>query len=179
MKQQAMQTSKCVAIGEIGLDGHYTLSPMPLQKKCFEHFLDIACEVNKPVVVHVRETHREVYERLSSRTKRGLRGVIHCFTGTKDEAKQFLDIGFYISFSGIVTFKNSAELAQTSNYVPLDRLLIETDAPYLAPVPHRGKANEPSFLPATATFLAQMRCLTPESLAEATTQNATALFGLD
>jgi TatD DNase family protein len=176
MIKTAATCEKLVAIGEIGLDAHYTLSPMEQQEACFEHFLDLACVLNKPVVIHVRETHRQVYERLASRINRGLRGVIHCFTGTTPEAREFLNLGFHISFSGIVTFKSAHALAETARYVPADRLLIETDAPYLAPVPYRGKTNEPAFLTATAAFLAQARGCSVGDIAHQTNDNATQLF---
>jgi TatD DNase family protein len=169
---------RILAIGEIGLDACYTLSPMPQQQQCFEHFLDIACQVDRPVVIHVRQTHHQVVEQLRPRAKKGIRGVIHCFTGTLDEAKEFLDLGFFISFSGIVTFKNATQLLDVAKYVPNERILIETDAPYLAPVPHRGQINQPAFLRSTAEFIAAARKSSLEEFAALTSRNATQLFGL-
>ena len=169
---------RILAIGEIGLDAFYTLSPMPQQQQCFEHFLDIACLVNRPVVIHVRQTHQQVVEQLKPRAQKGLRGVIHCFTGTLDEAKEFLDLGFFISFSGIVTFKNAAQLLEVAKYVPNDRILIETDAPYLAPVPYRGQINQPAFLRSTAEFIARARETAFDRFAALTSENATQLFGI-
>lgn len=168
---------RILAIGEIGLDAYYTLSPMPQQQECFAHFLEIACAVQCPVVIHVRQTHDQVVAQLKQRITKGLRGVIHCFTGTLEEAKEFLDLGLYISFSGIVTFKNAAPLLEVAKYVPSERILIETDAPYLAPVPFRGQTNQPAFLHSTATFLATARGVSLETFAELTWNNATNLFG--
>lgn len=178
MKNLFKVNESLVAIGEIGLDAHYNLSPMPAQERCFEHFLEIAVAVDRPIVVHVRNTHKAVKERIASLVPNNLRGVIHCFTGTLNEAKEFLDLGFYISFSGIVTFKNATDLMDVSRYVPNDRILIETDSPYLAPIPMRGKINEPSFLKHTAQRIAEVRGLSLEAFAELTTRNALNLFGL-
>lgn len=178
MVQKASSFARCVAIGEIGLDAYYTQSPMEQQKACFEHFLDLACSLSLPVVVHVRETHKDVKERIAARARQNVKGVIHCFTGTTEEAREFLDLGFYISFSGIVTFKNAAALAETAKFIPADRLLIETDSPYLAPVPHRGRVNEPAYLRATAEFIATLRQSSFEDLAALTSTNATKLFRL-
>ncbi len=176
IRNMASKNAKVVAIGEIGLDDFHTLSPMPQQEKCFEHFLSIACDLKLPVVVHVRETHRAVAERISHYSKLGLTGVIHCFTGTQEEAKEFLDCGFYISFSGIVTFKNSIGLKEVAKYVPAERILVETDSPYLAPIPMRGKTNEPAWVKHVLAHVAELRQVPLEGFAQQTTQNALALF---
>jgi TatD DNase family protein len=165
-----------VAIGEIGLDGFHKFVDMPTQIKCFEAFLEIALRTQLPVVVHVRETFADVFERLKWFSERGGTGVIHCFTGTLDEGRAFLDLGFYLSFSGIVTFKNSDGLREVARYTPSDRLLIETDSPYLAPVPHRGKQNEPAWVREVARCIADVRGLPIEQLADITTSNALTLF---
>lgn len=165
-----------VAIGEIGLDGFHKFVDMPTQKQCFEAFLEIALRCNLPVVVHVRETFTDVYERLKWFSNRGGTGVIHCFTGTLDEGRAFLDLGFYLSFSGIVTFKNSEDLRHVARYTPSDRILIETDSPYLAPVPHRGKQNEPAWVREVARCISDVREVSLESIAELTTNNALNLF---
>lgn len=167
---------KVVAIGEIGLDAYYTLSPMEQQHACFERFLEVALAVDLPVVVHVRETHAAVHERLAGFAKRGGRGVIHCFTGTREEARDFLDIGFYLSFSGIVTFKNALELKEVARAVPHDRFLVETDSPYLAPIPHRGKTNEPGWTRAVCEHLAELRQSSAHAIAEQTWANSHTLF---
>lgn len=172
----AQINKRVVGIGEIGLDAYYTLSPMEKQIECFEYFLNMATEINLPVVIHVRETHEQVYTRLKHYAAKGLSGVIHCFTGKKEEAKEFLDCGFYLSFSGIVTFKNATALQEVAKYAPENRILIETDSPYLAPVPLRGKLNEPGNLKFTCEFIANLRNITSEKLAEITKNNAEALF---
>ncbi len=174
----AQSSNRIVAIGEIGLDAYTqeTQSTLSKQKECFEHFLQIAIELNLPVVVHVRHTHDEVYHLLSQYSKKGLKGVIHCFTGTKEESKQFLDCGFFISFAGIATFKNATSVLEVACSIPNDRILIETDSPYLAPMPMRGKINEPSYLAHTCAFLAEKRGMPTEEFANLTYANSHALF---
>lgn len=176
-----VSSQKIVAIGEIGLDAYRPNSRDTLKEQiiCFEHFLTIACTLNLPVIVHVRETHKEVHELIRNYSKKGLRGVIHCFTGTQEEAKQFLDCGFFISFAGVVTFKNAQNLAQVAQSIPDDKILIETDSPYLAPTPLRGKTNEPSFLIHICDFLAQKRNISVETFAEQTYRNSCELFSID
>ncbi len=178
IKNFALSNKRVVAVGEIGLDAYYTLSPMEKQIECFEYFLQVAVDTHLPVVVHVRETHQAVYERLLRYSKLGLKGVIHCFTGTQEEAKQFLDCGFYISFSGIVTFKNAKDLQSVAQFVPNERILIETDSPYLSPMPLRGKLNEPSHIVNTCNFIAHLREQTPMEFANLTYNNATKLFNI-
>ncbi len=172
----ALNNQRVVGIGEIGLDAYYTLSPMEKQIECFEYFLQMALELKLPVVVHVRETHEDVFSRIKLFAEKGLTGVIHCFTGTLDEAKDFLECGMHLSFSGIVTFKNSQNLQEVVKYVPSNRILIETDSPYLAPVPLRGKINEPSNVHHTCEFISKLRNISYEELAITTTQNAENLF---
>lgn len=172
----AKSNKKVVAIGEIGLDNYHKDCSLDAQIPCFEHFLAIACELDLPVVVHVRETHREVADRIRAFSKKGLRGVIHCFTGSRPEAREFLDCGMYISFSGIVTFKNADELREVAKYVPSDRILIETDSPYLAPSPNRGKTNEPAWVWHVCENIAYLRNRKFEEIAKATTTNALMLF---
>ncbi|MES2616196.1 MAG: TatD family hydrolase [Bdellovibrionota bacterium] len=176
IKHFALTNRRVVAIGEIGLDAYYTLSPMKKQIECFDYFLEAALDINLPVIVHVRETHQEVYTRLLQYSKLGLKGVIHCFTGTQEEARQFLDCGFYISFSGIVTFKNAKELQDTAKFVPNEKILIETDSPFLSPMPLRGKLNEPSHIVHTNNFIANLRGQKPEEFANMTFNNALKLF---
>lgn len=176
IKQQAMSYPRVVGIGEIGLDAYHTLSPIPQQIECFEYFLQAALDTNLPVVVHVRETHDEVYSRIKSFSKKGLRGVIHCFTGNKQEASDFLDCGMFISLSGIATFKNAHQVHEVAKFLPDDRILIETDSPYLSPIPLRGKVNEPSHLVHTCKFIADLRQISSEQLAQLTFQNAHTLF---
>jgi TatD DNase family protein len=176
METIAKSHPNVVAIGEIGLDAFHKFVPMAQQHICFEEFLEVALRCQLPVVVHVRDTFQDVFDRLKGFSARGGRGVIHCFTGNKEEGQAFLDLGFYLSFSGIVTFKNADALREAARMVPNDRILVETDSPYLAPVPHRGKQNEPAWVSNVATFLADLRGESAERFAEQTTQNALKLF---
>ncbi|MDP2600021.1 MAG: TatD family hydrolase [Deltaproteobacteria bacterium] len=167
---------KVVAIGEIGLDYHYDHSPRDVQQKRFREQLALAKELDLPVSIHSREawidTVRIVKEFLP--LKKG--GVFHCFGGTLAEAKEVVDLGFYISISGIVTFKKSQNLAEVVAQMPLDCLLIETDAPFLAPVPNRGKRNEPAFVALVGEKIAEIRNLPKEEIAAKTSENAKKLF---
>ena len=170
------------AVGEIGLDFHYHPENKAAQLELFERQLALARERRLPVVVHVREAEAEALAALARHAAVGpgdpaRLGVIHCFTGTRESAPRFLELGLYISFSGIVTFRNADPLREAARVVPADRLLIETDSPFLAPAPHRGKPNEPAFLPAVAECLARVRGCTVEEVAAVTTRNAERLFG--
>ena len=153
---QAMAHPRVVAWGEIGLDFHYDFSPKEAQTAAFAEQLDAACALNKPVILHVREAHGEAYNLLRAR-KGKLRGVMHCYTGSWEMARQYLDLGLYISLSGAVTFKNARNLWEVARRVPLDRLMAETDAPYLAPEPYRGKRNEPAYVVEVARTIARLR----------------------
>ena len=168
---------KVVAIGETGLDFHYEHSPRRVQREMFERFVGLAVETRLPVVVHNRESDREAAETIRSGGGR-LEGVIHCFTSDAAAARTFLDLGFYLSFSGIVTFKNAEGLRDIARWVPLERLLIETDAPFLAPVPKRGRRNEPAYVAFVAETLARVRGVEVEEVAGAASRNARALFRL-
>ncbi|MEW6172522.1 MAG: TatD family hydrolase [Bacillota bacterium] len=167
---------KILAIGEIGLDYYRDLSPRPTQRKVFVEQLKVAREVELPVVIHCREAIPDVYDILS-REAIGLPGVMHCFSGNWEEAGRFLALGFYISIAGPVTFTKNDSLVEVVKLAPLERLLLETDAPYLAPVPYRGKRNEPAYLVHTARRVAEVRGLSLEEVAQATTENAAQLFG--
>ena len=167
------------AIGESGLDFHYNHSPQPAQVASFETHIDLAGEHGLPLIVHSRNAERETADCLEQGAKRwgdNLSGVLHCFTGGAGLMEQALALGFYVSLSGIVTFKNADSLRALALRVPDDRLLIETDAPYLAPVPNRGQTNEPAFLRHTAEFLAQLKGMDFASFAAMTTANAERLF---
>ncbi len=169
---------KVVAVGETGLDFYYDHSPRDLQVKVFARFIHMARALELPLIVHDRDAHREIAELLKSEGGENLRGVIHCFTGDYPAAKVFLDLGFYLSFSGIVTFKNAEALREVVRGMPLDRMLVETDSPYLAPVPHRGKRNEPAFVRLVAETIASVREIPLEDVIHATSQNVHALFGI-
>jgi TatD DNase family protein len=164
-----------VAVGEIGLDYYYNKSPVDQQKKAFSEQLDLAAELNLPVEIHTRDAEKDTVDVLQAYKGR-VSGVIHCFTGTQWLAEQCLDLGFNISFSGIVTFKNADDLRKTCVYVPLNRLHVETDAPFLAPVPMRGKKNTPAFVAHTAEFVAKLKNVSTSDLHAQTGANARHVF---
>lgn len=172
------QLPKVVAIGEIGLDYHYENVSRQRQKEVFIRQLDIARQMHLPVSVHDREAHGDMMDILAKEGK-GLTGVIHCFSGSWEMARELLRKGWYIGIDGPLTFKNSAKLPEIVQQVPLDRLLVETDSPYLAPVPKRGKRNEPSFVYYVAKKAAELRGMEFEEFAAATTRNAQTLFGIE
>jgi TatD DNase family protein len=159
---------KVVAIGEIGLDYHYDFSPRPVQAAAFEIQIGIAKRASKPVVIHTREAWEDTVRMLYGRCDNG---IMHCFTGDAAQARMALDLGFHLSFGGVITFPKAEELREAARMAPEDRILLETDCPYLAPVPHRGKRNEPAFLVATARRLAEVRGATEARIAEVTTAN--------
>jgi TatD DNase family protein len=173
------QSERVVAWGEIGLDFHYDNSPREVQLNVFRRQLQLANEAKLPVIIHTREAEAETVEILKSQAAGGgVRGVMHCFSGSSWLAQQALELDFYISLSGIVTFKKADELRAIAKQVPLDRLLIETDCPYLTPVPFRGKRNEPAHVVEVARCLAGVHEVTIEKLGRITSQNFTRLFGL-
>lgn len=163
------------ALGETGLDFHYDLSPRASQREAFRWHLAVARKLGKPAVVHVREAHAEAREDLASEG-RGAEFVIHCFTGTAEDARRYLDLGGHVSFSGIVTFRNAEGIRAAARLVPEDRLLVETDAPFLAPEPHRGRRCEPAHVAATLARLALVRGEPAPRVADATASNARRLF---
>ncbi|MGH9928128.1 MAG: TatD family hydrolase [Pyrinomonadaceae bacterium] len=173
------QSSRVIAWGEIGLDFHYHNSPREVQLEVFRRQLQLAQELCLPVIIHTREAEAETIEILKSQRARGdLHGIMHCFSGSLWQAQQAIELGFYISFSGIVTFKKAEELRAVAKQVPLQRLLIETDCPFLAPVPFRGKRNEPAYVVEVARCLAGIHERTVTEVGQITKDNFTALFGL-
>ncbi|ACY59030.1 metal-dependent hydrolase [Yersinia pestis] len=168
-----------VAMGETGLDYFYQQDNIPLQQASFREHIRIGRELNKPVIVHTRDAREDTLSILREEQAQDCGGVLHCFIEDKATAATLLDLGFYISFSGIVTFRNAEQLRDVARYVPLDRLLVETDSPYLAPVPHRGKENQPAYVRDVAEYMAVLKGVSLESLAEATTANFCRLFHLD
>ena len=166
--------SKVIGIGETGLDFHYGLSPRDVQERVFRAHIAAARETGLPLIVHAREADREVAHILDE--ERPPPGVMHCFSSGRALAEAALALGFYISISGIVTFRNAADLRAIVRDLPLDRLLVETDAPYLAPVPYRGKRNEPAFIAATAAAVAELKGIELQHLAEMTSANFFRLF---
>jgi len=169
-------TPGVVAIGETGLDFHYDHSARDAQRAAFARHVDLARRCRLPLVVHVREAHREAAEILATERAADVGGVIHCFTGDRDDARRYLDLGFSVSVAGIVTFKNADALRDAVRHVPSDSLLVETDAPYLAPVPYRGRRNEPAFVRAVAERVAAVRGEDVEAVATATASNARRVF---
>ena len=165
-----------VAIGEIGLDYHYDHSPREVQRATFARLIGLAREVKKPIVIHTRSAAADTLEVLAAEGARDVGGIIHCFSEDRAFAEKALDLGFDLSFSGIVTFKSAAAIQDVAQWAPLDRILVETDSPYLAPVPLRGKPCEPSYVVHTARRVAELRGIAFEALAEATTVNAARRF---
>ena len=171
------ENSKVVAIGEIGLDYYRNLSPREAQKKAFEAQLFLAEEQGLPVVIHDREAHADILKMLSKFTRK-INGIMHCFSGSRDMAEQSIKSGFYISFAGPVTFPNSRKLQEIAKSTDLNKILLETDSPWLAPQDMRGKRNEPAFLPLIAKKIAELKRISVRELAEATTKNAKKIFQL-
>ncbi len=169
---------KCVAIGELGLDFHYNMSTRQVQLDVLEAQFAIARKYDLPVVIHCRDAFDDLYAMIKRVGLSFRGGVMHCFTGNTEQAKAALDLGLRISFSGILTFKNAGPLREAAKTIPDDSLLVETDCPFLAPIPFRGKPNEPAYLPLTAQTLAKVRGVAPEKIAEQTTENATVFFQL-
>lgn len=171
--KKLLNDKKCVAIGEIGLDYHYDFSPRDVQKKVFEYQLKLAKEYDMPVIIHDREAHEDTWELLK---KYQPKGVVHCFSGSAEMAKDILSIGMYIGLGGAVTFKNAKKPVSVAAMVPENRLLIETDCPYMAPVPHRGERNDSSLIPCTAEVLAGIRGVSAQKILDMTAENAERLF---
>ena len=168
---------KVIGIGETGLDYFYKHSPPPAQEASFRAHIDAARQSGLPLIVHARDADADTIRILTEEHRRGpFPGVIHCFTASRALAERAIELGLYISFSGILTFKSARDLQDTAKALPLERLLVETDAPYLAPMPHRGKRNEPAFVGHTARFLATLRGLSAEAVGQATTENFFRLF---
>lgn len=172
------RNARCVAIGECGLDFFYDHSPRDVQRTVFARQIAAARRARKPLVLHVRDAFDEALDVLTAEDARDVGGVFHCFTGTWEQGRRALELGFYLSMPGVVTFKNAGELPEVARKSPIDRLLVETDAPYMAPVPHRGKRNEPAFVAHTAAFIAEVRGEDRLAFIEATGANARRLFGL-
>ncbi|HSG29937.1 MAG TPA: TatD family hydrolase [Thermodesulfobacteriota bacterium] len=171
-------TEKIVAVGETGLDYFYDFSPRDIQKKSLQNHINLGIETGLPIVLHVRDCEDDMKTMLKDNSCTDLKGVIHCFTGDYESAELYIELGFYISFSGILTFKRSEELREVAKKLPLDKLLVETDSPYLAPVPYRGKKNEPAYVKHVAETLAQVREKSFEEIAQITTNNCKELFGI-
>jgi TatD DNase family protein len=170
---------KVVAIGETGLDYHYDRSPRPDQRRSLAEHVELARALDMPVVLHVRDAHDEALEIVAEAQPRSeAPGMVHCFTAGPEEARRWLDLGFHISFSGIATFKTAAAIRDAARLVPADRILLETDAPYLSPEPLRGRKNQPAHVAFTCLRLASERGVDPRTLARESAQNTRSLLGL-
>jgi TatD DNase family protein len=167
---------RVVGVGETGLDYHYDHSPREAQRAAFRRFVTLAREVRRPVISHVRDAHVDAATILRDEQAADVGGVIHCFTGGVTDARAYLELGQYLSFSGILTFKNADDIRAAARFAPLDRLLVETDAPYLAPIPHRGQRNEPAYVAHTLGALALLRGISIEEADRITTENTERLF---
>ncbi len=184
--RELAQHPKVVAVGEIGLDFYRDLSPRDVQRRAFQAQLAWAAKLGKPVVIHDRDAHDEILEVLSDwaagqrhSSLAGRLGVLHTFSGDLTMAEQAMDLGFYLSISGPVTYKNARQLPGIVRALPIDRLLVETDCPFLAPHPHRGKRNEPAYVRLVAERIAELKGMSLDALARATTANAQHLFGFE
>jgi TatD DNase family protein len=176
---ELLQEPRVVALGEIGLDFYRQRAPVEVQERAFRRFLDLAVTHRKPVIIHTREATGNTLSILREYRQKLPGGVMHCFSGTYEEARSFLELGLEISFSGVLTYPNAKPLQEAARRLPLDRLLIETDAPYLSPQPRRGKRNEPGYVRFTAETLAALQNLPLEEVAAQTLSNTCRLFGID
>lgn len=178
LKNWIQTEPKVKAVGEIGLDYHYMNSPKDKQQEVLHKFSALALEVKKPIVIHDRDCDFDCYDILQSEnaTKNG--SVVHCFTGPMPLAKKYLDAGYFLSFTGIITFKKAADLREVVKYCPLDRMMIETDSPFLAPVPHRGKQNEPAYVKHVAECVAELKGLSVAEIAQTTKSTIENFFDL-
>lgn len=175
--REAIHAVDGVVVGEIGLDYHYDFAPRDVQREVFAAQIAAALDLGRPVAIHTREASDDTFAVLREAGQGRLRGVMHCFSHGESELRRALDLGFSVSLAGIVTFPKSAALRDVARLVPLDRLLVETDAPFLAPVPHRGKRNEPAWVVETLRVVATMHGMTPEALGSLVTANFIALIG--
>jgi len=176
--KQSASDPRVVGIGETGLDYHYSKASIEAQQESFAIHLEVAKTLSKPVVVHTREAREDTLSLIKAHGCQRSRGVLHCFTESLEMAKAALELNYYISFSGIITFKNASDLREVVKWVPLDRLLVETDSPYLAPIPYRGRPNEPKNVLEVARCVAELKGVSLESVCEQTGANFSSLFGL-
>ena len=174
--RELSKNKKVVAIGEIGLDYYWTTDTKEKQKEIFSKQLELAKELNLPVIIHDREAHEDTFNLLKNADLGDLKVIMHCFSGSSEFMKQCVKEGYYIALGGVVTFKNAVKPKEVAKNVPIERLLIETDCPYLAPVPYRGKENEPSFMIESAKCIAEIKGITLEELDKQTTKNALEVF---
>lgn len=174
--REACRHPKVVAVGEIGLDYYWDASERSVQKKWFVRQLDLAREIKKPVIVHSRDAAKDTLDTMKAAHAEDIGGVIHCFSYTREMAREYLNMGYYIGIGGVVTFKNAKAIKEVVDYTPLDRIVLETDCPYLAPVPNRGKRNSSLNLPYVADAIAEIKGITAEEVIAQTEKNAHALY---
>ena len=174
--RELASSSKVVAVGETGLDYYYNHSPHEVQRRVFAQFIHMARETELPIVVHERDAAKQAEDLLRCEGAGKLRGVIHCFTGNYEAASAYLDLGFYLSFTGIITFKNAEPLREVVRKVPLERIFVETDSPYLTPVPYRGKRNEPAYVRFVAETIAKVKGVELAEVAQVSSENVKKLF---
>jgi len=177
--EELAKCNKVVAIGEIGLDYHYDFSPRDLQKEWFSKQLELAAKLGMPVIIHDRESHQDVLDIVKSFRSQNITGVFHCFSGSVEMAREVLGLGFYLGIGGSLTFRNARKPADVVKYAPMDRLLVETDCPYLAPEPHRGKRNWSGYLPYVIEKIASIKDMEYSEVERITSDNARRLFSLD
>lgn len=179
LERMVCSSKKTVAIGEIGLDYHYDNTDKEMQKKWFAKQMELAHKLNMPIVVHSRDAAADTINVMKENDAEGLGGVIHCYSYTKELAKTFLDMGFYFGIGGVITFKNARKLVETVEYLPLDRIVLETDSPYLAPEPYRGKRNSSLYIPYVAKKIAGIKNISVDDVYAATWENAMKLYGME
>jgi TatD DNase family protein len=175
---ELLQEPKAVALGEIGLDYHYNYSSREEQLRAFQEQMSLAAQSGKPVIVHSREAHQDTYDLLNQAKLGPAGGVMHCYTGSLEMGKQYLRMGLHISFAGALTFTNASKLREVAAGLPLDRILVETDSPYLTPHPFRGQRNEPGYVRLVGEKLAELKGLPVETVMKQTADNTNRLFGL-
>ncbi len=178
IEELARSEKRVVGIGEMGLDYFRNLSPPEAQRQVFRRQIHMARDLGKPVVIHCRDAHDDALAILADERAGEIGGVMHCFSGDVEIARRCLDLGLFISLAGPVTYKSARALPEVARFVPDDRLVVETDCPYLPPTPHRGKRNEPAYVALTAAFVAELRGVDPEALGATITANAATLFGI-
>lgn len=176
--EELCRNPKVVAVGEIGLDYHWTDPSVDIQKKWFVEQLGMARRTHLPVIIHSREAAKDTLDIMQGEKAEEIGGVIHCYSYTKEMAREYLQMGFYFGIGGVITFKNSRKLREAVEYIPVDRILLETDSPYLSPEPNRGKRNSSLHLPYVAEAIAQIKGMTEQEIITITENNAKALFGL-
>lgn len=178
LKKAALENPKVVAVGEIGLDYHYPEPEKQVQKYWFREQLKLAAETRKPVIIHSRESCQDTIACMKAEHAENIGGVIHCYSYSKETAKEFLKMGFYFGFGGVVTFKNAKKAVEAVAYIPMEKILLETDCPYMAPEPNRGKRNHSGYLPYVAEKIGQIKGLSAQEVIDVSNENARRLFGV-